>query len=571
MGMEEGLTQAVGQIDAILAEDAVRRDGVVGPGPAMTFPTASGPQHHETDDGSTMTEPTTRTLEVPGATLTYDVRRTTPRTEPPLFLIGSPMGAAGFATLASHFPDRTVVTYDPRGAERSTKADPASPSTPELHADDLHRIIEEVGWGRSTCSPAAVARSTRSRSSPRTPTTCGRSSPTSRRWRRSCRTASTRSAAVRAISDDVPGAGAGAPAWRTSSRSSSHQGEFPAGFATSPARTRRCSACRPEDDGTRTDVMLGQNIVTCTHYEPDFDALRRGTDADRDRRRRRRRRASWRTAGRGGRRAARQPSPSSSRAITAGSWAASTAAGRARRVRRQAARDPGGLIGMGRLIYSLNVSLDGFAAAPDGGLAWGTVDEELHTWFNDRASGMDASLYGRRMYELMSGYWPTAAEDPAATDVERTFARIWNALPKFVFSTTLDHVDHNARLVRGDVGTVLHQVRDEFEGDLEVEDHARRPVRPARAGRRVPARRASGRAGDRHPVLAPARRTAAPQARRDARLRLRGPTAGVRAGVADRGRYAQVAMTSISIRPPMARPEAPKALRAGKCPGKCST
>ena len=123
---------------------------------------------------------------------------------------------------------------------------------------------------------------------------------------------------------------------------------------------------------------------------------------------------------------------------------------------------------MGRLIYSLNVSLDGFAAAPDGGLAWGTVDEELHTWFNDRASRMDASLYGRRMYELMSGYWPTAAEDPAATDVERTFARIWNALPKFVFSTTLDHVDHNARLVRGDVGTVLHQVRDEFEGDLEV-------------------------------------------------------------------------------------------------------
>ena len=68
------------------------------------------------------------------------------------------MGAGGFGTLAGHFPDRTVVTYDPRGVERSTKADPASQSTPEQHADDLHRIIAELGWARSTCSPAAAAR-----------------------------------------------------------------------------------------------------------------------------------------------------------------------------------------------------------------------------------------------------------------------------------------------------------------------------------------------------------------------------------------------------------------------------
>ena len=54
------------------------------------------------------------------------------------------MGAGGFVTLAGHFTDRTVVTYDPRGVERSTKADPASPSTPEEHADDLHRIIAEL-------------------------------------------------------------------------------------------------------------------------------------------------------------------------------------------------------------------------------------------------------------------------------------------------------------------------------------------------------------------------------------------------------------------------------------------
>src|SRR5262249_59522911 len=66
---------------------------------------------------------------------------------PPLLLIGSPMGAAGFGTLAGHFADRTVVTYDPRGVDRSPKSDPASESTPEEHGDDLHRVIEAIGGG----------------------------------------------------------------------------------------------------------------------------------------------------------------------------------------------------------------------------------------------------------------------------------------------------------------------------------------------------------------------------------------------------------------------------------------
>ena len=95
---------------------------------------------------TTTTEPTTHTLEVPGAVLTYDVQPSS-GSEPPLLLIGSPMGAGGFATLAGHFPDRTVVRYDPRGVERSVKADPASLSTPEEHADDLHRVIEALGSG----------------------------------------------------------------------------------------------------------------------------------------------------------------------------------------------------------------------------------------------------------------------------------------------------------------------------------------------------------------------------------------------------------------------------------------
>jgi len=70
-----------------------------------------------------MTEPETHTLDAPGAVLHYDVRRNDASTRQVLLLIGSPMGAEGFGTLAGHFPDRTVVTYDPRGAGRSKRTD----------------------------------------------------------------------------------------------------------------------------------------------------------------------------------------------------------------------------------------------------------------------------------------------------------------------------------------------------------------------------------------------------------------------------------------------------------------
>ena len=123
---------------------------------------------------------------------------------------------------------------------------------------------------------------------------------------------------------------------------------------------------------------------------------------------------------------------------------------------------------MGKLIYSMNVSLDGYVETPEHSLDWANVDEELHSWFNDRAREVDASLYGRRMYELMAGYWPTAESDPSATEVEREFARIWKPMPKIVFSSTLTTVDWNSRLVRGDVGDQLAQLRTEFDGDLDV-------------------------------------------------------------------------------------------------------
>jgi pimeloyl-ACP methyl ester carboxylesterase len=94
-----------------------------------------------------MTELTTHALEVPGAVLTYDVRRNDATTQPVLLMIGSPMGAAGFRTLSGHFADRTVVTYDPRGSERSRRTDGATETQVEEHAGDLHRLIEALDAG----------------------------------------------------------------------------------------------------------------------------------------------------------------------------------------------------------------------------------------------------------------------------------------------------------------------------------------------------------------------------------------------------------------------------------------
>src|SRR5262252_7200277 len=94
-----------------------------------------------------MSEAETHTLDAPGAVLHYDVRRNDASQQPVLLLIGSPMGATGFGTLAGHFTDRTVVTYDPRGAERSKRTDGALRSTTEEHADDLHRLILALDAG----------------------------------------------------------------------------------------------------------------------------------------------------------------------------------------------------------------------------------------------------------------------------------------------------------------------------------------------------------------------------------------------------------------------------------------
>src|SRR3954454_6342649 len=113
-----------------------------------------------------------------------------------------------------------------------------------------------------------------------------------------------------------------------------------------------------------------------------------------------------------------------------------------------AERPPRRADAVGKLIYSMSVSLDGFVETRNRSLDWVLVDEELHSVFNDEAREMSAFLYGRRMEELMTAYWPTAEADPSARPAMVEFARIWKDKPKIVFSTTLDRVDWNSRLVR---------------------------------------------------------------------------------------------------------------------------
>ena len=122
---------------------------------------------------------------------------------------------------------------------------------------------------------------------------------------------------------------------------------------------------------------------------------------------------------------------------------------------------------MGKLIYSLSVSLDGYAESSSHSLDWATIDHELHSFFNDQSRGMTASLYGRRMYELMFGYWPTAAEDPDAAPAEVEFAGIWKGIPRIVFSKTLNDVDAGSRLVRSDPVEEVARLKLE-PGDMDV-------------------------------------------------------------------------------------------------------
>ncbi|HEX5590984.1 MAG TPA: alpha/beta hydrolase [Candidatus Limnocylindrales bacterium] len=223
----------------------------------------------------TTTEPTTRTLDVPGATLVYDVRPNAASSEPPLFLIGAPMGAAGFPTLAGHFADRTIITYDPRGTERSTTHDPSAAITPETAAEDLHAIVEAIGGpvdvfassGGAVNGLAWAARhpgDVRILVAHEPPLV----SPLPDREHAL--------AATRAMHETYMRSGFG-PAMAQFIVLVSHKGPITAEIAAAPPPDPAMFGMPTEDDGNRTDLMFAHQMRWLVSYEPDYQALRRAS------------------------------------------------------------------------------------------------------------------------------------------------------------------------------------------------------------------------------------------------------------------------------------------------------
>ena len=89
---------------------------------------------------------------------------------------------------------------------------------------------------------------------------------------------------------------------------------------------------------------------------------------------------------------------------------------------------------MRKLTFGMNLTLDGYIAAPGDDLGWSVPSDELFQWWSDRVGATGLALYGRKLWETMSSYWPTADQQPGATPAEIEFARRWRDMPKVVFS-----------------------------------------------------------------------------------------------------------------------------------------
>jgi len=222
---------------------------------------------------TTAAEKETRTLAVPGATLTYDIRRNEASRDIPLFLIGSPMGASGFPTLAGHFADRTVITYDPRGTERSSATDPSSPITPEVQADDVHRIIEAVGGPVdmfASSGGAIVSLDLVARHPGDVRTLVAHEPPLA-----ALLPDREHALAInRAMHETYKARGGG---WGMAHfmQVVMHRGPFTAEDVAAAPPDPATFGMPGDDDGNRNDLMLAHNVVWLTSFEPDFEAIKR--------------------------------------------------------------------------------------------------------------------------------------------------------------------------------------------------------------------------------------------------------------------------------------------------------
>lgn len=226
---------------------------------------------------STAIEPISKTLEVPGATLTYDIRKSEGTTEPPLVLIASPAGAGGFGSLAAHFPDRTIVTYDPRnnGEGRSTADDPSVPITAEVQADDVHAVIEAVRGGPvdmfASSGGAVVSLALVAKYPGDVRTLVAHEPPLASL----VPDREQALAANRAIYDAYMAGGAGAGMGKFM-QVVMHGGPFTPEVVAAPGIDPAMFGFPAgEDDGVRTDLMMAHNVRYLTSFEPDFEALKR--------------------------------------------------------------------------------------------------------------------------------------------------------------------------------------------------------------------------------------------------------------------------------------------------------
>jgi len=214
------------------------------------------------------------TIDVPGATVAYDVHGPLPTEDgrPPLLLIGSPMDASGFGALTSHFPDRTVVTYDPRGLGRSTRTDGRNDNDPEVQAEDVHAVITALEAGPVelfASSGGAVSALALVTTHPDDVTTLVAHEPPLIDVLPDAEQARAAQRGFQAVYREK-GAGAGMAAFIAMS---SWQGEFTDDFAAQPPPDPAQFGMPADDDGTRDDPLLSDASNPITDYWPDVDAL----------------------------------------------------------------------------------------------------------------------------------------------------------------------------------------------------------------------------------------------------------------------------------------------------------
>jgi len=216
----------------------------------------------------------THTLETPEASLAYDVRGPLPTADgrPALFLVAAPMGASGFDTFASLFPDRTVVTYDPRGLGRSTRHDGRGEHTPQQNAEDQHRVIEAIGGGPVdvfASSGGAVSALALVAAHPGAVSTLVAHEPPLLALLPDADRAFAAERDVQAVYHDN-GWGYGMAAFIALT---SWQGAFTDDYAARSVPDPAAFGLSMDDDGSRDDPLLSGVSSPITAYRPDVSAL----------------------------------------------------------------------------------------------------------------------------------------------------------------------------------------------------------------------------------------------------------------------------------------------------------